>query len=281
MQFKLTILSWLLLAAFTINAQAPENTTSEKKIYFTKVVKGNIPLIDGILDEACWSTVEWGSGFVQRMPHEGEPPTQETAFKILYDAKNLYVGYRCFDPEPDKIVRRMSRRDGFEGDWVEINIDSYNDKRTAFSFTISVSGVKGDEFISDNGSNWDPSWNPIWYAKTNIDSLGWTAEVRIPLSQIRYSNNDNHVWGIQFTRRDFRNESRSNWQFIPQNNGNWVSNFGELHGLVGLKPQKQIELQPYVVGQAETFEKEEGNPFATGSDQSLSAGPGRENWRNQ
>ena len=272
MQLKLTILSWLLLAVLSIHAQAPKTNTSDKKIYFTKAVKGDIPIIDGLLDEACWQNVEWGSDFVQRMPHEGEAPTQETAFKILYDARNLYVGYRCFDPEPDKIVRRMSRRDGFEGDWVEINIDSYNDKRTAFSFTISVSGVKGDEFISDNGSNWDPSWNPIWYAKTNIDSLGWTAEVRIPLSQIRYANKDNHVWGIQFTRRDFRNESRSNWQFIPQNNGNWVSNFGELHGLVGLKPQKQIELQPYMVAQTETFEKEEGNPFATGSDRSLSAG---------
>lgn len=272
MKNKLASFGLFLGLALTSYAQTTNPDTISKKSYFTQIIQGDLPLIDGHLDDACWQTVEWGGDFIQRQPFEGDPPTQKTAFKILYDAKNLYVAYRCFDTEPDKIVRRMSRRDGFEGDWIEINIDSYNDKRTAFSFTISVSGVKSDEFISDNGSNWDESWNPIWYAKTNIDSLGWTAEVRIPLSQIRYSNNDNHVWGIQFTRRDFRNESRSNWQFIPQNNGNWVSNFGELHGLVGLKPQKQIELQPYTVGQAETFEKVEGNPFATGSDQSISIG---------
>lgn len=272
MKIKLTGLGLFIVLTLSMQAQTVSSDTITQKTYFTSAIKAEAPLIDGLLDDASWRMVEWGGDFVQRMPFEGDPPTQETAFKILYDAKNLYIAYRCFDTEPDKIVRRMSRRDGFEGDWVEVNIDSYNDKRTAFSFTISASGVKSDEFISDNGSNWDESWNPIWYAKTNIDSLGWTAEVRIPLSQIRYSNNNNHVWGIQFTRRDFRNESRSNWQFIPQNNGNWVSNFGELHGLVGLKPQKQIELQPYTVAQAETFEKQEGNPFATGSDQSISVG---------
>ena len=262
---------WMSLSAYAQDSTTSIDTTS-KKIYFTKVVQGEAPAIDGRLDDAVWKTVEWGGGFVQRTPYEGKAPSQETAFKILYDTRNLYVAYRCYDTEPDEIVRRMSRRDGFEGDWVEINIDSYYDKRTAFSFTISVSGVKGDEFISDNGSNWDASWNPIWYAKTNIDEEGWTAEIRIPLSQIRYGNKEEHVWGIQFTRRDFRKESRSNWQFISQNDGNWVSNFGELHGLKGLKPLKQIELQPYLLGQAETFEKVEGNPFATGSDQSLNIG---------
>ena len=167
----------------------------------------------------------------------------------------------------------MSRRDGFEGDWVEINIDSYNDKRTAFSFTTSVSGVKGDEFISNNGNNWDSSWDPIWQTKTQIDSLGWTAEVRIPLSQIRYAEKEEHVWGIQFTRRDFRADSRSVWQPITQNDqGNWVSSFGELSGLRGLKAQKQIEVQPYIVAASSTFEKEVGNPFLDGSDNQLNGG---------
>ncbi|MCB0584842.1 MAG: carbohydrate binding family 9 domain-containing protein, partial [Phaeodactylibacter sp.] len=233
---------------------------------------GNPPVIDGRFDDPVWSTVDWGGDFTQRSPYEGKDPTQETKFKILYDARYLYFAFRCFDTDPDSIVKRMSRRDGFEGDWVEVNIDSYNDKRTAFSFTTSVSGVKGDEFVSNNGGNWDASWNPIWNTKTNIDSLGWTAEVRIPLSQIRYGNKEEHTWGLQFTRRDFREESRSVWQFIPQNSGNWVSSFGELRGLKGIKPQKQIEIQPYIVTQEETFEKVEGNPFATGSDFKLNAG---------
>lgn len=243
-----------------------------QKVYHTKAIKNTAPAIDGLIDEPIWNTVDWGGDFIQLQPYEKEAPSQETAFKILYDEKNLYVAFRCFDTEPDKIVRRMSRRDGFDGDWVEINIDSYFDKRTAFSFTISVSGVKGDEFVSNDGSNWDSNWNPIWFAKTNIDSLGWTAELKIPLSQIRYGAKDEHTWGIQFTRRDFRASSRSIWQYIPQNSARWVSGFGVLKGLFGLKPQKQIEVQPYVVGKAETFEKEEGNPFATGNDQALDFG---------
>src|SRR5678810_53247 len=88
-------------------------------------------------------------------------PSQQTNFKILYDEKFLYIAYRCHDLQPDSIIKRMGRRDEFPGDWVEINIDSYHDKRTGFSFTLSVSGVRSDEFISENGNNWDASWNPI------------------------------------------------------------------------------------------------------------------------
>ena len=117
----------------------------------------------------------------------------------------MYIGYRCHDTEPDQIVSRMSRRDGFEGDWVEINIDSYHDLKTAFSFTISVSGVKGDEFISNDGNNWDGSWNPIWDAKTAIDDKGWVAEIRIPFSQLRFQERryglGDAVYPPQFSKR--------------------------------------------------------------------------------
>lgn len=150
----------------------------------------------------------------------------------------------------------MSRRDGFEGDWVEINIDSYHDLRTAFSFTLSVSGVKGDEFVSNDGNNWDESWNPIWYAATQIDAEGWTGEVRIPFSQLRFSGAEEQVWGIQSTRRLFRKEERSTWQYIPRNDAAWVSRFGELRGIKGIKPHKPLEIQPYVVAQLESTEKD-------------------------
>ncbi|MCG8330248.1 MAG: carbohydrate binding family 9 domain-containing protein [Chitinophagales bacterium] len=249
-----------------------EDLKKEQKEYTTQRIFSTSPVIDGFMNDPAWEEVEWGGRFIQWMPYEGQVPTQETAFKILYDDKNLYIGYRCYDSEPDKIVRRMSRRDGFEGDWVEVNIDSYNDKRSAFSFTISVSGVKGDEFISNNGNNWDPSWNPIWYAKTSIDSLGWIAEIRIPFSQIRYADAEELEWGIQFTRRDFREESRSIWQYISRNDPNWVSGFGRLKGLKGVKPQKQIEVQPYILAKTSRFEEDKENPFSSGKASSLSAG---------
>ena len=118
---------------------AVSQSTDTLESYTTKWVEGEAPHIDGHLDDAAWSQVEWGGGqFRQSNPNPGKAASVITKFKILYDAHNLYIGFRCFDPQPDKIVRRMSRRDGFEGDWVEINIDSYNDKRTAVSITSSV-----------------------------------------------------------------------------------------------------------------------------------------------
>ncbi|MEL7020978.1 MAG: DUF5916 domain-containing protein, partial [Bacteroidota bacterium] len=254
-----------------IHAQAATNTTP-KRAYQTARIQAQAPDVDGQLTDAAWQQVNWGEGFRQLRPVDGGPVKQETAFKILYDDANLYVGIRCYDTAPDSIVRRMSRRDGFEGDWVEINIDSYHDLRTAFSFSASVSGVKGDKFITNDGTNEDDSWNPIWYLATQIDAEGWTAEMRIPLSQLRYANKEEHVWGIQVQRRNFREESRSIWQYIPVNSGYWVSGFGELKGISGIRPQKQIELQPYALSQLQLSEKEEGNPFATGKEASVTAG---------
>ena len=133
--------------------------------------------------------VAWAGGdFRQLEPDKGKPASVQTKFKILYDAKNIYVAIKALDPEPEKIAKRMSRRDTFEGDMVEINFDSYFDKRTAFSFTASASGVKGEEYISNNGDDWDPGWDPIWFLKTSIDAEGWIAEFRIPLSQLRFAN---------------------------------------------------------------------------------------------
>lgn len=245
---------------------------AEKKIYTTKRVYSNPLVIDGHLDDPAWESVEWGSDFIQREPYEGKAPSQKTAFKILYDDDNLYIAVHAYDTEPDKIVRRMSRRDGFAGDWVEINIDSYFDHRTAFSFTITAAGVKGDEVISNDGDNWDTSWDPIWYAKTAIDEQGWTAEMRIPFSQLRFGNKEEQIWGIQFTRRLFSKDERSNWQFIPRDAPGWVHLFGELHGIKGIKPHRQIELLPYTVGKLQRFEKEEGNLFATGRSNSIAGG---------
>ena len=264
----LLILSVFLFITGKSNAQ---DTIIPKKKYFTQRLSGTITL-DGIPKEEAWNIVEWGGDFIQWMPDQGKSPSQQTNFKILYDDKFLYIGYQCHDLAPDSIVRRMGRRDVFPGDWIEINIDSYHDQRTAFSFTLSVSGVRSDEFVSENGNNWDASWNPIWFAKTHQDEKGWSGEVKIPLSQIRYGDDAEKVWGFQVTRRLFRKEERSTWQYIPQNSGVWVSGFGELHGLKDIPMHRQVEIAPYITAQAEKYKKEEGNPFAEGFDGKLSGG---------
>lgn len=254
---------------------ADEGSSEEvvKKIYKTTgIAPEEAPQIDGELTDLIWERVSWAGDYIEWQPDENTAPSVQTKFKILYDSKNLYLAFRCYDPEPEKIERRLSRRDGFAGDWVEVNIDSYNDKRSAFSFSITAAGVKGDEFVSNNGNNWDSSWNPIWYTKTRIDSEGWTAEVRIPLSQLKFSDAPDQVWGLQSTRRFFREEERSLWQRKPIDQPGWVSEFGELHGLKNLEPQNQLEIQPYTVVRSRSFEADEGNPFEDGSDLDLTAG---------
>ena len=255
-----------------VNAQKQKNKVP-KRIYTTKSLdQQKEPVIDGILNDASWNIVEWTGDYIENQPDENTPPTEQTRFKIVYNKKNLYIAIRAFDSQPDSIVKRLSRRDGFAGDWVEFNIDSYHDLRTAFSFTITAAGVKGDEFVTNNGNNWDDSWNPIWYAKTNIDDKGWTAEIKIPLSQLRFGKSKEQIWGLQSTRRFFRKEERSLWQRKPQDAPGWVSEFGELHGLINLEPQKQLEIQPFSVLKFDTFPKEAGNPFRDGSDVKFNGG---------
>lgn len=259
---------------FSQNEESSENTPLkyETRVYTTASIAGTEGIsIDGNLDEAAWNVVEWTTDYVEFQPDVGTSPTEQTKMKIVYDEKNLYVAFRCYHADPSTIEDRMGRRDDFPGDWVEINIDSYNDDRTGFSFTASASGVKGDEFISNNG-NFDDSWNPIWYLRTAIDDEGWTAEIRIPLSQLRFGNEEEQVWGIQSTRRYFNNEERSLWQPLPPNPPGWVSEFGELRGIKGIKPQKQLEIQPYGVAQLDTFEAIPGNPFRDGTDTNFAAG---------
>jgi len=262
----------LLFCLFPLVLVAQEETkTITKRVYTTKAIIGESPDIDGVLNDNAWDIVEWTSDYLEFEPDVGTPPTEQTKMKIIYDEKNLYVAFRCYQADPSTIEKRMGRRDDFPGDWVEINLDSYNDDRTAFSFTISASGVKGDEFVSNNG-DFDDSWNPIWYVDTQIDSEGWTAEMRIPLSQLRFGNEQEQVWGLQSTRRYFNNEERSVWQPLEANPPGWVSEFGELRGLIGLKPQKQLEIQPYTVTQLDTYEAQAGNPFRDGNDGKLTGG---------
>lgn len=266
----------LLLIVFivfqSIHAQE-NNETVPRRIYTTHFL-GNeqVPVIDGKLDDAGWKIVQWGDEFVEWRPDENTPPTEQTKFKIVYDKKNLYVAIRAYDKHPDSIIKRLSRRDGFVGDRATIIFDSYHDKRTAFSFTITAAGVKGDEFVSQNGENWDESWNPIWYTATQIDLEGWTAELRIPLSQLKFGKKKEQIWGLQLTRNYFRKQEHSLWQRIPLDAPGWVSEFGELHGLIDIEPQKQLEIQPFTVMQLESYPEEEGNPFRDGSDFKLNGG---------
>lgn len=268
---KISLLLAVCISTFAFSQETTTTAKVPKRIYTTKsVVKA--PIIDGDITDETWNAVPWNANFTQLSPIEGNKPTQRTKIKIIYDEKNLYLAVRCYDTEPDKIVKRLSRRDGNDGDWIEINLDTYRDLRTAFAFTVTAAGVKGEEFASQNGKSWDKSWNPIWFVKTKIDEEGWTAEFKIPFTQIRFTDQEEQIWGMQIQRMDFRLQERTLWQRMPRTVSGWISNMGELHGIKNIKPQKQVEIQPYTVAQTETFEQEVGNPFATGKRSSASVG---------
>lgn len=223
------------------------------------------PQIDGRFNDPAWQLVAWDQSFVMREPFEGIEPTQQTAFKILYDDLNIYVAIKAFDSEPELIENRLSRRDDFNGDWVAIAFDSYFDRLTAFSFGVSAAGVKNDLRVANESDN-DDSWDPVWYVKTAITSEGWNAEMQIPLTQIRFTSADSLVWGMQIMRWVFRTEEFSVWQHIPQESGRWVSKYGYLTGIRGIKPKKEIELIPYVMGNFESFPVESENPLTDGKE---------------
>jgi hypothetical protein len=244
----------------------------EKKVCYTIRLESEAPVIDGKLDDPAWQELEWEKGFVQHEPYEGKSPSQETGFKILYDNDNIYIAIKAFDTDPDSIDNRITRKDNADGDIVAIQFDSYYDQRTAFTFMVSASGVKTDGIFSNDGENEDYTWDPIWFVKTSIDGEGWNAEMKIPLSQLRFDKESNNIWGLQVARLLFRKQELSLWQPVPRDAPGWVHQFGELKGITGLTPKRQVEIAPYAVAATESFKKESGNPFATGRLNRFNAG---------
>lgn len=254
--YKVLIFCLLYLSTTYVQAQV--------RVYNTSKLIGEAPIIDGYISEDIWNIVEWSGDFTQKEPFENQKPSQQTAFKVIYDDNNLYVAIRAFDTEPEKIERRLNRRGNQDGDWVAIAFSSYNDKRTAFSFGVTAAGVKADGIVT-NDVDWDDTWQPVYEVKTTIDGEGWVAEMKIPLNQLRFSSKSKKVWGLEVMRSLFRKEEFSVWQMVPQEASGWVSLWGELHGIENIKPKKEIALTPYIMGGLEKSVKEDGNPYETGT----------------
>ena len=271
---RITILTVFIFFTSSFFLLAQDSTAVQPKRSYTTmpIIGKNAPNIDGDLDDKSWEIAEWSGDFIEWEPDENTPPSQQTKFKIVYDKKYLYVAFRCYDTEPNKIEKRLSRRDGFVGDGVAILIDSYYDKRNAFVFIVTAAGVKVDEFATENGDNFDDSWNPIWYTATKLDDEGWTAEMKIPFSQLKFGKSKEQIWGLECSRMVFREDEWSVWQRLPQDAPGMVSEFGELRGLMDIQPQKQLEIQPFMVNQLDTYPQEGGNPFRDGSDFILNGG---------
>lgn len=237
----------LLLLPTALHAQAPD---SARPAVRAVPVAGEIR-IDGRFDEPAWAAAQVATGFTESYPSPGQPARLRTEARVLYGDDAIYIAVRAFDSAPDSIAAQLGRRDagGIYSDWVHVILDSYNDNRSAFRFSVTPRGVKKDVFHSDDGQE-DTGWDAVWYVATDVDSLGWTAEFRIPLSQLRYSGTEpegGRVWGFQVMRDVARYEARYAWAPWKRDDPGFVSFFGDLTALDGLRSPRRLEVRPYTV----------------------------------
>ncbi|HEV7838864.1 MAG TPA: DUF5916 domain-containing protein, partial [Gemmatimonadaceae bacterium] len=205
------------------------------------------PVIDGRDDDAVWQTATRVTDFRVFDPKEDGEPTFRTEARFAYDAENLYVFARMFDPHPDSIVALLSRRDvKTQSEQIKLMIDSYHDRRTGYEFAVNPVGVKRDYYTYDDARE-DLTWDAVWDVETRIDSLGWTAEFRIPLSQIRYPKAAEHTFGVMLLRDIARLGERDSWPLLARSKRGIASQFGELSGLQGLGSPHRLEVAPYLV----------------------------------
>jgi len=206
------------------------------------------PKIDGILDDEIWHKAPSSGEFLQRDPKEGEPPSEETKVQIGYDDDAIYFGITCYDREPDKIIARMSRRDGWtESDMVSVNLDAYHDHQTGNWFCVNAAGVLNDGQMFNDGWE-DSSWNGVWEAKTSINKEGWCAEYKIPYHVLRFSEKEEYTWGMNIIRRICRKDEMDLWTLVTKKDNGWISNFGHIEGIRGINPPNHLEFAPFAVG---------------------------------
>jgi hypothetical protein len=273
-KFCISVASLILLLAqqLTVNAspqvvKAGQDTVPGKSkliqpVYNTTRLVTPRPLIDGKLDDDCWKNGTWAGNYHQYTPNEGAEPSYQTEFNIQYDDKYVYVGMRAFDGEPEKMQRLAGVRDEFTGDIMGVNFDSYHDHRTGFEFSITSWGQKID-LILFNPENWDFNWNAVWRGKTGVEDSAWVAEIEVPLSQLRYSKQDEQVWGLHAWRWINRKMEESDWEYQSKTGPGVMFNFGELHGIKGLKRSQRFELMPYTLGELKTMKRDPADPFTS------------------
>ncbi len=234
-------------------------------------LSGPAPRIDGNLNDPAWAAAPAVTGFVQFRPQPGAPASERSDIRLLYDDRALYIGARLYDSAPDSVAGRLFRRDGTDySDWFYVTIDSYFDRRTGFSFAVNPRGVQKDVLVFNDVEE-DLSWDAVWEAAARVDSLGWTAELRIPLSQLRFSR-DVTTWGINFQRRIARRGEISFWSPVPADLSARISRSGTLTGLDRLCPAARFELQPYGVARLDRKPDAAANPFYGANDLYATAG---------
>ncbi len=224
------------------------------------------PAIDGRLSEEAWSRAQVADTFTQKDPDEGKPATERTEIRILYDADALYIGARMFDSDPAKITARLSPRDETaDCDRIMIYLDPRHDLRTGVEFWITAAGVQRDSVIS-NDTFEDNAWDAVWTAAALVDAQGWSAELRIPYSQLRFNAADSQIWGVNVARYIQRKNETAWLRLVPKTENGLASRMIDLVGIDGVHASRHVEVVPYTAVRQENIESDHvGDPFNDGT----------------
>jgi hypothetical protein len=243
----------------TVHAQE----VARRQAQATRVASGVIR-IDGSLDEEVWQKLPALTDFVQMEPVEGAAPTNSMEIKFAFDDDALYVGARMQSSPGTPIQAPLSRRDeGGESEYLQVELDTYLDRRTAYMFGVTAAGVRLDHYHStDNEGSSDSGFDPVWRADTRIDDAGWTAELWIPFSQLRFIAVDKRVWGLNIKRSIPTLKEEVYWAPVLRTERGWASRFGDLHGIDGIRPRPRLELLPYIAASSRVVgDRDVNNPF--------------------
>lgn len=279
LQLTAVLVVAVLLPASGIRAAGQVTPTDagavRKQATATRVEDGAIR-VDGRLDELVWQTASPIADFTQKEPDQGAAPTERTEVRFVYDEGALYVGARMFSADPSRIQAPLGRRDDGDdqAEHIFVSLDTFLDRRTAYAFGVTASGVRLDRYHrSDSENNTDEGFDPVWQARTRIDDLGWTAELWIPFTQLRFSPRSEQVWGLNIRRFTPTLEEEDYWVLVPRTERAWASRFGDLHGIRDVPSMRRLELLPYVAGSTLTDgTRDPGNPFAQAADWTGRAG---------
>jgi hypothetical protein len=230
--------------------------------------------IDGRLDEPAWLAAGVAADFLQRDPVEGEQASERTEVRVLFDDQAVYIGARMFDGNPGAIARRLTRRDQDSDDLadaIHVSFDPHHDHLTGAAFSVTAAGTQSDAVLF-NDSGWDGTWDAVWASAVTIDERGWTAELRIPFSQLRFEAGDDMTWGFQVVRDVQRKAEESMWSLVGRKESGRVSRMGHLTGLTA-RGSRYLQVLPYTTLRGERVGTvSEGDPFAQAA--SMAAGLG-------
>ncbi len=257
-----TIITLLLIMLLLSISVSGKDLAKSKKVLASKLSQ-HLKL-DGKLREPVYKTQPI-DGFVQRDPDEGNPATEKTAVWVSYDSENIYIGARMYDSDPASIDASLMRRDNMiESDWFFVYLDPYQDRRTGYYFGVNPGGSLLDGTLFND--SWDDdSWDGIWEAKPYIDEQGWSVEIRIPFSQLRFNESEDMKWGINFNRDIKRKKEMTYFVMVPKKESGFVSHFATLEGLQDIKQKQRFEVLPYVVQKAQYLVHDADDPFYGGN----------------